>query len=156
MSGLLYPISKASHQHEESNTMVNNATMQNFDKKLLMLRFKTLNIFWLLNKILLIIYAVWPLQSSNYYLNSSWESRETPLKYIARNNARCAGIKQNNKYLWYPLSSPAFRIMPETITPARGSRNLTPRIEPPKVEMNNTRSASFHKTEEHQVFEENL
>jgi hypothetical protein len=46
--------------------------------------------------------------------------------------------------------------MPETITPARGSRNLTPRIEPPKVEMNNTRSASFHKTEEHQVCEENL
>jgi hypothetical protein len=44
--------------------------------------------------------------------------------------------------------------MPETISPARGSRNLTPRIEPPKVETNNTRSASFHEIEEHQVFEE--
>ncbi len=46
--------------------------------------------------------------------------------------------------------------MPETVTPARGSRNLTPRIEPRKVEMNNTKSASFHQIEENQVFEENL
>jgi hypothetical protein len=46
--------------------------------------------------------------------------------------------------------------MPETVTPARGSRNLTPRIEPRKVEMNNTKSASFHQIEENQVFKENL
>jgi len=59
-------------------------------------------------------------------------------------------------YLIYPLSSPAFRIMPETISPARGSRNLTPRIEPPKVEVNNTSSASFHGIEKQQVFKENV
>lgn len=46
-------------------------------------------------------------------------------------------------YLWYPLSSPAFRIMPETISPASGSKNLTPRIEPPKVEMNDKGQKSF-------------
>lgn len=37
-------------------------------------------------------------------------------------------------YLWYPVWSPALRIMPETTSPARGSRNLTPRIEPPVFE----------------------
>lgn len=36
-------------------------------------------------------------------------------------------------YLWYPVCNPAFRIMPETTSPARGSRNLTPRIAPPKI-----------------------
>ena len=66
-------------------------------------------------------------------------------KSIARNNLKSADIAivKLKTYLWYPASSPAFRIMPETITPARGSRNLTPRIEPPKVEINGTRLVNF-------------
>lgn len=49
--------------------------------------------------------------------------------------------------LWYPVSIPAFRIMPETRSPARGSRNFTPRIEPPKMKKNEPSSVEGHKIE---------